>query len=136
MFAEIGDGNIGAFPREQNGYRTADAGVGAGDQRDLSFQLLRAFVMWRIVHRREFKVCFFAWLLEMLLGEGWFWVTPRSGLHRPLALGLFLGSRSFFAIDLGLYLPLFGSGGLRCLGKAILTGAGVGWNRLVLRGQR
>ena len=38
MLAQIEDGDVGAFAREQSGDRAADAAVGAGDQRDLVLQ--------------------------------------------------------------------------------------------------
>jgi hypothetical protein len=38
MLAQIEDGDVGAFAREQRGDGAADAAVGAGDQRDLALQ--------------------------------------------------------------------------------------------------
>ena len=38
MLAQIGNGDVGAFAREQRGDRAADAAVGAGDQRDLALE--------------------------------------------------------------------------------------------------
>ena len=87
VFVEIGDGDIGAFAGEENGDRAADAGIAAGDERDLVLELVRALVMRRVVHRREFKVGFVPGLLEMLLRKG------RLRISRaPACIGL-----AFFA---------------------------------------
>ena len=44
MLAQIDDGDVGAFAREQGGDRAADAAVGAGDQRDLVLEAVRTLV--------------------------------------------------------------------------------------------
>ena len=42
MLAQIDDGDVGALAREQGRDGAADAAVGAGDQRDLALEPLRA----------------------------------------------------------------------------------------------
>ena len=55
MFVQIGDGDIRAFAREENGHGPADAGIAAGDQRDLVLQFLRTEVKRCIVQRRRIE---------------------------------------------------------------------------------
>ena len=54
IFGEIGDGDVRALSREQHGDRPADAGIAAGDQRNLAVELLRAQIEGRIIHWRRF----------------------------------------------------------------------------------
>ena len=56
VLVEIGDRDVGALARKEHGHRAADAGVAAGDQRDLVEQFLRALVVRRVVHRLELEV--------------------------------------------------------------------------------
>src|SRR4051794_23736670 len=42
MFAEVGDGDVGAFASEQRGDSAADAAVRTGDQRDSTLEAVRA----------------------------------------------------------------------------------------------
>ena len=69
VLVEISDGDVGAFAREQNGDRPADAGIAAGDQRHLVLKLLRALVVRGVVHRLEFELGLDARLAQMLVGE-------------------------------------------------------------------
>ena len=56
VLVEIGQRDVGALAGEQHRHRPADAGVAAGDQRNLVEQLLRAFVVRRVVHRLELEI--------------------------------------------------------------------------------
>jgi hypothetical protein len=44
MFAKIEDGDVGALTRIEGGDRSADAAIGAGDDRDLALEPARSLV--------------------------------------------------------------------------------------------
>ena len=55
LFRQIVDRDVGAFAREQHGDRAADAGIAAGDQRDLVLELARGLVRVRLVARTRIE---------------------------------------------------------------------------------
>ena len=69
FFAEIDDSHVGAFAREQHGYGAPDAGVAAGDQRDLALQLVAA----EIGRREEARL-----RIEFAFGTGFVLVLRRQ----------------------------------------------------------
>ena len=78
---EVGDGDVGAFAGEEHRHGTADAGVGAGDQRGLAGELLGTLVIGRVVHRRRRHHRLDAGLFLVLGGERRLRIAPRAGLH-------------------------------------------------------
>ena len=56
VLVEVGDGDVGAFAREQHRDGAADAGVAAGDDRREAFELAAAAVVGRQEPRRELEV--------------------------------------------------------------------------------
>ena len=77
-----GSRHIAAFAREQRGDRAADAGIRAGDQRDLVEQLVPALVIGCVIHRRGVKIGLTARFARMLLGKRRRGIDARAGLYR------------------------------------------------------
>ena len=86
VFVEVDDRDVGAFAREQHRDGAADAGVAAGDQRDLALELAAAFVVRRFEARREREVAFQAGFGEMLRRRrSIFWGSIFEDSERRLA---------------------------------------------------
>ena len=58
LLAEIGDRDVGAFARVQHRDRAADAGIAAGDQRALAFELAGGLVFRGLVARLRIELRF------------------------------------------------------------------------------
>ena len=132
VLVEIGDGDVGAFAREQHGHGAADAGIAAGDQRHLALQLARALVEGRVVHRRRVELGLDAGLLQVLLGKRRLGIVARAGLRRRV-LVLGLERALLLGLDLGLDGALAAGDAAPCSSKlpGVLLMAG-----LLLSGKR
>ena len=91
MLAQVDDGDVGAFAREQHRDRAADAGVAAGDQRGHALELAAAAV----VRRQEVRLG-----IELLFAAGFLQVLRRQRILRLLGLRRRLVGRCF--LDAGL----------------------------------
>ena len=91
VFAQIGDGDVGAFACKQDGDGATDAGIAAGDDGDLSFQLFAAEIVRRVMARLQVEVGFDAGFGQMLLRHRIDRLPARAGLDRLLLVLLRLG---------------------------------------------
>src|SRR5690606_38265603 len=90
--AEVGDGDVRAFAREQHRDRAADAGVAAGDQRHHAVELAAAPVIRGQEARLGIERVFLPGLALALLRQRILRLPARPGLHRRLGLaGLLRG---------------------------------------------
>jgi hypothetical protein len=55
VLVEIGDRHVGALAGIEHRHGAADAGIAAGNQRNLVEEFLGAFVVRRVIHRLELQ---------------------------------------------------------------------------------
>ena len=81
MFIEVCDGDIRAFPGKQNGHGPADAGITAGNERNLVLQFPGPQVKRCVVQGRRIKPCLASRLALMLPRKRWGRVGAGTRLH-------------------------------------------------------
>ena len=113
-FVQVEDRDIRALARKQHGDCTADAGIAAGDQRDLAFELLRPEVERCIVERRRLDLRFMAGFGVMLRRKGRRGIFSRAQLRRPRLLRR---RGCILRIHTRLNLALLGHGGFGAAGR-------------------
>ena len=97
MLVEIADRDVGALARKKHRDRPPDAGVAAGDERDLVEKLVGALVVGRLVHRCRIELGFQSGFPQMLLRQRRRRIFPHSRLHGlsgPAMLPCFSSFRS------------------------------------------
>ena len=100
VLVQMADDHVAALAREQDGDRTADAGIGAGDQGGEPVQLARPLPEGRVVKGRGIQRGLVARLGLVLSGEGRFGVGAGAGLHR--AGGFVIAGRLVLCVDVAL----------------------------------
>src|SRR5690606_32663923 len=81
--ADMDDGDVRSFAREQHRDGPADAAVAAGDERHLVLELSGAEIEGGVVERRGVELVLVAGLGLVLRREGRLGIGPRPGLHGP-----------------------------------------------------
>src|SRR5919109_3385751 len=110
VLAQVADGDVRAFTREQDRDCAADPRVTARDQGDPATQFVRAAIRRRLVVRPRSQLVLVAWLREVLLRERRLGIAPRAELTGFRLAALFLlalGATLLLVLLLGALAPGF-----------------------------